>query len=169
MGELEMKYFSYMTTGFLLLAFAAPTLGFSEEAMKQMPSAPSVTSETAPQKMKIDEIQKNVSSLSGHQVSTTGKVKKVIGPNAFIMQGKSGKDILLVTPAPMQKAGEAAGVAMPKVKKGDQLWFSGTVKELVISDVVDTYNLKRETFTEMSVTETIPVVEAMPSDIQVKS
>jgi hypothetical protein len=123
---------------------------------------------------KVDpkEIQENLSSYMNRPVETEGKVARVIGPNSFVIQGSGDQNLLIVSEtlrASPQLGEQAAGTAMPTILEGNDVQAKGVIRELMIDDISRVYGVDRKPVADVFSSQSIPVLEVAPNDIEVKS
>lgn len=119
----------------------------------------------------VQDITKAPEKFAGQKIVVTGKVHRIEGPNAFILDGPGFfNDKILVIMDKQQQAGTAnqqAGAASLTLKEKQKLQLTGKVEEIGVSELEETYKpgLKPEMKAEFKGT-VMPVLIVPPNSIR---
>ena len=124
--------------------------------------------------VKVRDLNKKPDRFSGHDVMVNGKVSRIEGPNAFILEGSGlfNNKILVVVSKPAEQAGKSGqrpGTAAPVIRENERVQLVGRVEELGITRIEEKYKpgLKAEIKAEFE--GKMPVLIVPPSGIKTQS
>ena len=151
--------------GIVSLSFILGPNIFAQSNMNQNPGKPMA-------EISVRELNKNPEKFAGEQVMVTGKVTKIEGPGAFIIEGSGllNNKILAVVDQKQStgKSRQQPGTAAPVIKEKQKLQLTGKVDEIGITKIEENYSpLKTEIKAEFE--GTMPVLVIPPSGIKVLS
>ncbi len=117
-----------------------------------------------------EDVRGNILSYTGRNVESEGKVLKLLGPNAFVIEGADRQNLVVVVRDPNLSSDQRLRIpppTMPVVKAGDTIAFRGKAGSLTLNSITQVYGVDREPLARLFTTEKIPAVEVSPKNIEV--
>lgn len=182
--------FSVSSAAMLLMVSTSSYAGDTSQASPQAGSQTSSMSTThstttgsmSPQSITAQDLNQNASRYVGKQVALSGKVDRVLGNGAYIVEDTRGSQsngqkaahrVLILTTTPstsaMRGGGQQAGIAAPSFKEGDKIQLQGKAEQFNISSEVDAFAPKTDTETIEESSSSMPVVVVKPGGLQSRS
>lgn len=121
--------------------------------------------------VKVRDLNKNPDKFSGQDVMVSGKVNRLEGSTAFILEGSGllNNKILVVVASPAGAPGQQPGVAAPApvIKEKEKVQLHGRVEDIGVTKIEQGYSITLKPEIKAEFEGVMPVLVVPPSGIKV--
>ena len=154
-----------LALGLLAMASCASTPPKQQGAQASGQKASSQQAQAAKQ-IKTDpaDVQENLNSYMDRNIQVEGRVARVIGPNAFVVEGGNQR-LLVVSKNLTQQSPNVP--PLPLVRKGDDVTLNGRITQLTITNALRVYSQQEQPLAGIQSEDQVPAIEVAPTGVKV--